>query len=306
MTQAQAALLWFTFRTAVFGLVLATLVLAVQWRRTRVAVVPAGVRAAAATAAGIGLVVAAGVAFSGVAGLFGVSLPFSRTVLTWSYLVPLAVGVVGVAVLLLPWRGGPLVGQRGSGALVARRTVLSFVSRGWAVAAGVAGLLAVALAMAAGALSSPDDGGRYTMYWADVGPAAAGGDIYGWYYSLPCLAVLLVLYLLAAVALRRIAAPPAGVEPEVDAAVRRWRSRAVLVAVTAACCLHLAGVLGGLSDTASIRGYVGTEQGAFRVWAGFAELAVPLRWAGRVAATLGWALWFGLLGRAAIGPRRAR
>lgn len=224
--------------------------------------------------------------------------PLSRMSLDTRFLTPLIAGLVIVIALQLPVMRPSVSGS----AELSRRTLTSFGQRWWFVALGVLVVVVLAVTIAAGIASSPDDQGRYTTYWVDFGAAAAGTGIYGWHYSGPAMVIHGLLLLAAVLAVRSIAKPPPAVEHAADAATRRWRTRNVLAVTIAALLLHLGAVLLFLSGTATVSSGFATEQGWFSSGAPFAALEMPLRVAGRAAQISGWFIWFVVLLMAAFPP----
>lgn len=163
----------------------------------------------------------------------------------WRFVLPLLLGIVALVVLLFPYRP-----RRGGGtAELHRRTPFSYAGRGALALLGILSVLSLGLALFAGFLSRPDDEGQYRMFWIELGEMRGGSDIYGWYFSVPALAVLAVLLVLVVMNLVLIARPPLTGDIEEDRASRRFRTRAVLSLSSAAVALHLTAVFAFLAAT---------------------------------------------------------
>lgn len=198
------------------------------------------------------------------------------------FVLPLVVGAVALGILLFPYRP-----RRGGGtAELRRRTPFSYAGRGSLALLGILSGLSVGLALFAGFLSRPDDDGRYRMFWIELGDAAGGSDIYGWYFSVPALAALAVMLVLVVTNLILIARPPLIGDVEDDRATRRYRSGAVLSLASAAVALQVAAVLTSLAGTSMVS--VSTD--ALSVGTSFAALTPVLRGAAALATVVGTAL----------------
>src|SRR6478735_2279170 len=211
------------------------------------------------------------------------------------YLIPLVVGGAALIILAFPVRGS---GSRSKGAELSRRTVLTFSRPWWFVTFGIVLLLTVAVAVAAGSLSSPDEQGSYTLYVVRAGTASASTTIYGWHYSVPCLILLAVLVGIMTVDLALISRPALALDRDTDVAVRRVRSLNIVRVGTGAVLLHLSAVLSSLAGTSTLRAGVGTgasTAGEINVGTSFAALTPLLYWAGAVIGVIGLALWFSAL-----------
>jgi uncharacterized membrane protein len=215
---------------------------------------------------------------------------------------PLAVGIVGVALLGLPVRR-----RRGNGvAQLSRRTPLSFVPRNSTIS--LTAILAVLLAvtLTTGVASQPDpETGRYTMYFVPLGgERGMGTGIYGWFYSLPCLLLVAVIVAVIFLDLFLISAPAIDSSAQEDIRQRTVRSRNVLAAAAGSLLVHLGLVLASLAGTASIRGQFSSGEGIATFWTTFAALEPALRGLSWVAIALGFASWLTVL-LSAVPSRRA-
>ncbi|WP_152192941.1 hypothetical protein [Georgenia satyanarayanai] len=208
------------------------------------------------------------------------------------FTVPIVAGLISVVVLTVP------VERRSGGrtAELHRRTLTSFSKGGWFLTLAATVVLTVAVAVWAGRASVPDDQGRYTMYWIDLGPGGSmGSSIYGWHFSVPSLALVALLVTATLLAAGLIARPPLAQDRENDVAVRRWRTRNVMAMATGALLLHLARVVNSLAGTAGIYGQTQTGQGLFTKGTPFAGLEGPLRVAADALEVCGWFFWFAVL-----------
>ncbi|MDZ8200279.1 hypothetical protein RZO50_02050 [Microbacterium sp. SSW1-59] len=209
----------------------------------------------------------------------------------WQFVAPLILGFVGLTPLLAP----DARGVRSGGATVARRTILSFVPRGWAVLCGVLALVAVGLTLVGGGMSSPDEDGRFTMWAQDVGMSEVGTLVYGWAYSWPSLIALGVLVGASAIALAIIAHPPLDAEEQEDQARRRSRSRAVAATASGGLFFHIGAVLIFFAYTASLKAGVFVDDDVVPVFPPFAAAAPFFLILGVAAIVSGFAVWTTLL-----------
>ncbi|WP_457101476.1 hypothetical protein [Microbacterium sp. P5_E9] len=222
------------------------------------------------------------------------------------YLTPLVVGGAALIILAFPVRGS---GSRSEGAELSRRTVLTFSRPWWFVTFGIVLLLTVAVAVAAGVASSPDEQGRYTLYVVEVGTAAASTTIYGWHYSVPCLILLAALVGVMTIDLTLISRPAIAENRDEDVAVRRVRSLNVVRVGMGVVLLHLSAVLSSLAGTSTLSAGIGTGAGIageINVGTSFAALTPFLYWAGAVVGVIGLALWFSALLSAVPTPNSRR
>uniref|UniRef100_UPI0025D6AC7F hypothetical protein n=1 Tax=uncultured Agrococcus sp. TaxID=382258 RepID=UPI0025D6AC7F len=214
---------------------------------------------------------------------------------------PLVFALIAVLVLIMP---AQRTAPDGSAAL-APRTWLSFVRRRWTLPLGLALLFIVLSTVLAGRASAPDDDGNHTMYWVDAGALQVGTGIYGWYYSIPHLAIIALLLAVTAFGLRWISRPPLSADSERDAAARRQRSLVLIALVTGALLLHLGGIWHDLAGTAGVRGHGSTEDGDLRTWSDFAALEQPLRIAARIVNIAGYTTWVTTLLLLALPRKRS-
>ncbi|MDD9207012.1 hypothetical protein PU560_11115 [Georgenia sp. 10Sc9-8] len=235
--------------------------------------------------------------------LVGFPLRSPTALMMTSFTAPLIAGLIAVVLLMVP-----VVRRSGDGtAELHRRTLTSFGSRWWFLTLAGAVLLVVLATVWPGLASVPDDQGRYTMYWIDMGPGSSmGSTIYGWYFSRPSLALVVLLVVAGLVVVWLISRPPLAPDREHDVAVRRWRTRNVLAMATGALLLHLARVVDSLAGTASIYGQTQTDQGLFTTRTPFAALEGPLRVAADILEAGAWLLWFTVLLIAVTRSARTR
>lgn len=215
--------------------------------------------------------------------------------------LPLALGVV--LVVATAW--GPRA-RPGGVAPLTRRGILT-LTRPWTlVSLALLLVAAVGLAIAGGLASSPDDDGRHTMFFVELGvDTGAGTTIYGWFFSLPALAIAAALTVVTAAALALLVAGPLGTDPDGELVRRRSRARAVLASAGGALLLHLGAVLGMFAGTASLRAtFTAGELGVVELVGPFAALGPALGVAAMVAEALGYALWWFVLLAAVLPWRR--
>lgn len=226
----------------------------------------------------------------GVSSLWGLSPPvaFWDFYIDFRFLDVPIVGLLAVIALSLP-----LGHARGSKvAVLTRRNALTFIRPRWLIVPAVALALLLILSISAGVVSEPEEQtGRYTMWTLEIGGEySIGTSIYGWFYSLPVLAVILAMLIAAGVSLALIARPAFDDDDEADRQRRTLRSRNVVTAVTATLLLSLSEALGMLAGSASLRG----EFGTFTTWTPIAALEPALQVASFVTAALGVACWVGI------------
>ena len=278
-----------------FGAPLAGVVLAVAWWLIR----RRGVRALAGVVA----------VFTLVAGLVGVLadvlirfaasvsllLPIypSIDLVVWyfdnRYIIPLAVGILGVVLLAFPIRS-----RRGAGvAELAPRGPFRFTRPLWLIAPGAVFALILLITILAGAVSQPDPTtGRYDMFIVEIsGENTMATAIYGWFYSVPALVAMVLMAATAAGTLALIARPPLSDDRDQDAAIRTLRSRNVILATTGALLVHLGLIMQSLAGTASLAASMPSELGRITLSTPVAAMMPVFIVASYVAAALGVALW---------------
>ncbi len=223
-------------------------------------------------------------------------------VLEAQFLIPLAAGLVALAVLCVPGRRRPSAAAAG----IARRTAFTFLSSGWTVALMAIVVVTVAFSLAAGLASVPDRAGNYTMLTVQIGTMRVGATIYGWYYSIPAMFLLMVLIGTAWAGLALVARPPLGGARDQDAAIRRTRSRNIAALTTGAIAFHLAAILGSLAGTSRMGGGLSTDAGVINVGSPFAALGSFLSASSFVATCLGAVLCLSVTLTAVPRTTRAR
>lgn len=297
-------MVWLYF--IVLGPVVAGMVLASLWWliRGRKRPLPGGGVAACTLAAGL-ILVLGGVAVRLMAGPLPLQIDLPTGVWDWysdsRFAIPLWLGLVGLVLLAFPVRA-----RNGRGAAdLTPRSALSFTRGWWFVAPAVVLTLILILTWAAGAASEPDEvTGRYTMYSVVIGGGRGmGTNIYGWFYSVPCLILLGLTIVIVIVDLVLISRPALDHDREQDIRGRTARSRNVLWIATGALLVHLGLILGSLAGTASMRSWFSTSEGGVSFWTTFAALQPALSGASSVAVALGFAFWFAVA-LSAIPSRR--
>ena len=282
---------WFNF--LVMGPFVAGIVLALVWRLT-------GGRKSGLLADGIGVSVVAGLvlvmggaAVRLLAGPLPLTLNLPKEFWDWypdyGYASPMVLGIVGIVIVAFPVRA-----RSGQGtAELAPRTPLSYARGWWFITPAAALALIITFSIAAGAASQPDEvTGRYTLYMVDLGgERAMGTTIYGWFYSVPSLILIGVMFAVAAINLVLIARPALNEDQWRDVHTRAVRTRNVIRITTGALLVHLGLIFGSLAGTASVRSSFSTSEGSVAFWTTFAALQPVLIGASAVAAALGFALW---------------
>ncbi|MDP9889393.1 hypothetical protein [Pseudarthrobacter enclensis] len=202
--------------------------------------------------------------------------------------MPLVAGLVALAILSVPCPRKP-PGSTTAG--ITRRTALTFLSAGWTVALIAVVGVTIALSLAAGLASAPDETGRYAMFNFKIGTMSVSSTIYGWYYSVPAMLLLILLITTAWVGLALVARRPLSEPREQDAVVRRVKSRNIIAVTTGALLFHLAAILGSLAGTSRVGGSLPTDTaGIISVGSPFAALGPFLNSSSFVATCLGAAV----------------
>tara|TARA_B100000408_G_scaffold39494_3_gene29978 strand:+ start:4270 stop:5178 length:909 start_codon:yes stop_codon:yes gene_type:complete len=233
-------------------------------------------------------------------------LPFELPAGFWEayrdfrFLAPPLAGLLAVLVLAFP-----IVSRKASAtAALTPRSPVTFIQGRWLVTPGILLAILVAIAVACGVVSEPDEmTGRYTMWMIEIGGEfAMGTTIYGWFYSLPALAVLLVMIIVGWIDLALISRPALNQDNGEDQQRRVVRSRNVVTAITATLFLAVSQAFGSLAGTASLR----ASSGSFNSWTPIAALEPALHVTSYVAAALGVAYWVSIALTALPSPTRTR
>lgn len=219
-------------------------------------------------------------------------------------LLPLLLGIASVALLMTP---APRRRARATADL-SPRSVASFVRRAWPLTMAALIAAIVAITLAAGFASRPDELGHFTMYSVSIGTSGTeiGTGIYGWHYSMPSLIAIAVLIVTTVIAWVSISRPAWDDDVELDAALRQLRSAHVGRVAVGALLVHLTVILRSLASTASLQGSAASSD-LGTVWVGtpFAAIAPALTWASYALLIAGLALWFVVaLSAVATGARR--
>lgn len=261
-------------------------------------------RALTAVLLGVAVAIVAVFPYLGIAPLwFDLPRGFWSAVTDARYALPLVIGLLVLIPLGLP-RPRPTTP---SGAALTPRTWRSFLATWWLGAHLVVLVLVLALTLAAGLASRPNDDGEYVEYLVDLGSGAIGTTIYGWHFSVLPLVLLALLTAAAWWVLARIARPPLAEDHGADAADRRLRSANVLRVALGALLLHLETVLSSLANTSRLSGRF-SDGGDLSFSAGtpFSALTGTLDVLALLAGLLGLALWVFTALTALPAPSRAR
>ncbi|PRA06835.1 hypothetical protein CQ019_05620 [Arthrobacter sp. MYb229] len=205
------------------------------------------------------------------------------------YLAPLVLTVVALIFMVVP---APASGPSGSAAL-APRTLLTFTSRAWLACLAAVVAAAFAIALFAGLASNPDERGRYVMF--TMHPAegvSASTNIYGWWFSTPCLILIAIICMTVLIGVGSISRPALASESQRDAGQRAVRSSKIFSVATGGVLLHLSVTLQTLSGTASLS-YSQTGWSEFGT--SFAALGPVLQVAALLASIVGMVLWWSVL-----------
>lgn len=229
----------------------------------------------------------------------GIALP-----LEIQALLPLLLGIASAMVLI-----APLPRRRAlATADLSPRSVTSFVRRSWPVSMAALTAAIIAITLAAGFASHPDELGHFTKYSVSIGTSGTeiATGIYGWHYSVPSLIAVAVLIVTTVIAWASISRPAWGDDVDVDTALRQLRSAHVGRVTVGALLVHLAVILRSLASTASLQGSAASSD-LGTVWVGtpFAAIAPVLTWASHAVLIAGLVLWLLVaLSAAPTGARR--
>ncbi|MDN5820400.1 MAG: hypothetical protein L0H39_02815 [Brachybacterium sp.] len=297
-------LIWKLLWPTLAGIVLAVTAWSVLRRSARLLLVG---RAPTAVMVGTASLVTVGYPFLVVAVLL-IGAPYQEwpAIADARFALPLVLGLL-VLILLGAVRPSPSPGAA-SGALLAPRSWRSFLSSWWIGAfLAVLGLI-VALSLAAGFASQPNDAGEYVLYEISFDSSSAMlMPIYGWHLSLVPLALLVPLCAATWWTLHRIARPPLAAEHTADAVDRRLRSANVLRVTLGALLLHLTVILHSLADTSRATLSVSpTEDVTFSGGTPFSALTGTLDVLALLAGILGLALWVFTMLTAVPAPSASR
>lgn len=228
----------------------------------------------------------------------------ARWLIDVRFALPLLLGICAVIVLAFPL---PAHTARGAADL-SRRTLFSFGHRRWFGGVSVIVGAIIAVTVWAGMVSVPDEEGLWRLLVVDTGIGASfGTTMYGWYYSLPALALLAVLLAVALAELWLIARPAIGANQGDDVRMRRLRTRNILAVVSGSLLIHLGTVLSSLAGTAAMHGGTSVGEYGFATFGtSFAALQPVLQVAGLAVAALGYAFWTVVLLSSIPAGRTAR
>ncbi|MFC7402415.1 hypothetical protein [Citricoccus sp. GCM10030269] len=206
----------------------------------------------------------------------------------YHYIAPLVLGILGLALLAFPAHARPGQGT----ATLAPRTPTSFGRAWWFVTAGAVAGLVVLITVITGLASEPDSTGRYMVYSVEVGGQyGMGTSIYGWFYSIPALVLLVLMIVVVVIDLYLISRPALEGDHIRDAHVRTLRTRNVLAVASGALLIHLGLILRSLAGTAGMQGQFTIDGGMVTSWTTFAALQPVLIGAGALTLALGFGLW---------------
>ncbi|WP_404433885.1 hypothetical protein LG299_05095 [Microbacterium lacus] len=235
---------------------------------------------------------------------FSPSAAFAVWYFDYRFTIPVAVGIVGVALLAFPIRS-----RRGAGvAELAPRGPLRFTRPRWFLAPAIVLAVVLLITILSGVASQPNpDTGRYDMYLVDLGTGTTMATyIYGWYYSLSALITIIALAAAAAGSLALIARPPLAADREQDARIRSIRSRNVIVVVTASLVLHLGLIVESLARTASLAATVSSDVGQVTLTTPIVAMIPVFIVASYIAVVAGTALFASVALTAVSARRNAR
>lgn len=206
------------------------------------------------------------------------------------YAIPLVLCMIALLVQVLP---ATTAGERGP-AQLAPRTLMTFTPRPWPILLGGTALVVVVTTVLAGLASRPDEQGRYLMYTFEPSPTMSyGTSIYGWYYSVPCLALVVLVIGLTLAEAAWVARPPLAPDRDADRATRTGRVRNIFAVASGGLLLHLGAILTSLFGTSGLQGGLAAgAAGWVEVGTPFAALGPALLIASYIARVSGIALWW--------------
>lgn len=218
------------------------------------------------------------------------------------FIAPLGIGVAALIFLCLP----DSVTERIGHATLAPRTAMTFVPKRWFSFTVAVAVAAIVTAVLAGLASTRDEDGRYTMYRIDLNAdTSSATSIYGWWFSIPCLAAIALITVQVLIGLLVISRPAPAVDARLDSARRTARIRNILAVSSGALLLHLAAVLQSLANSSTmITGLQTGTHGTISVGTSFAAMGPALGCASLLALVGGFTLWWFVLGSAL--PARSR
>lgn len=318
------SLFFLIYGTAIIGLVLAIAYRAVRRHWALGDPLTPGARATSIIGASTVLLsVLIGITFSAgpLLGLPLIPLP-QILMIQGGFALPLVAGLVAAIVMIFPTqrrsprretdfvRSTRIVPNDGHGgsleAQLRRRTISDFSRRIWFILFGLIVLAIVITTLIAGFASSPDENGNSTMYLVSSGSSSlgtvAGTSIYGWHYSWIGLSLTALIVVITLISVTRIARPPLGDDPALDAARRQTRIGNTIAVASAALLFHLGTILVSLEAAATILGVTPTDIGPVRAESAFAALAGPLNLARDGVNVIAYAVLFSTL-FGAIAPR---
>lgn len=215
---------------------------------------------------------------------------------------PIVLGVVAVLLSSIPPRSQPATGS----ASLARRTFTSFVPLSQVAWVGALASVIIAITIALGLASSPDNLGRSTAYRVQMGTSGTEGatEIYGWYYSTPSLVGIAVLLIATSIGWGFIVRSPWKHDARHDAAVRRTRAASITRLAAGGLLVHLSAVLTSAGGTASLVVTTrSSDLGTVTITSDFAALVPALYGLSLLCLAAGLALWMLTLIVASAGSR---
>jgi uncharacterized membrane protein len=217
------------------------------------------------------------------------------------FMLPLAVCVAALVVLLVPVR---TPGPRGSADL-APRTLGSFAPRPAVVFASSVVILVIVATVIAGLASSRDDEGRFVSYGVDASTSSASTTIYGWWFSVPCLALIALIVAIALIELAAVSRPPLAADRARDLETRTTRARSILAVVTGGLLFHFGDILQSLYAASGVRiEFEAQPGGSVVLGTSFAAIGPTLLAVSYVSVGLGFALWSGVLATTVLARSR--
>lgn len=291
-----------TIGPAVLGLC-AALVVRVAQRSRHVA--PAGPsRAAATIAALVAIMVSAALNLwmaSPVSGPLSGSLDGFRTQYMLRFLLPLVLGLLILAVS--SFRAG--TDGRETPKADAAEHAPTLVRPWWVIALSLVAAAVIVPTVVLGVNSDPDSAGRYLLHTVQLGAASSSTTIYGWYFSLPGLLLVVAVLAVAGVVLTRLSREGRSAPTQ---RVRELRAQARVVAAAAggALLLHLSMVLTDLGEfVSSLHVEFSEGQGAMLAGDPSEPSVITLSILSLLATVLGYALWW-LIVLSAVRPAASR
>lgn len=204
----------------------------------------------------------------------------------WFYSMPLIWGIIAVAF----WFFAAAPTEKAVDAELFPRTLLTFVPRRRSIIIAIMIGLVLLVSVVAG-LNAVSTGDGKTMQYEFGLDGTARTLTYGWYSSVPSLALLAVLLGVALFVMSKISRPAIGPNRERDIEERRYKSAIVATTVAGSVAMHASLVFMEAAGAASLRAGVLVGGQSIEVGGPFAVFAPMLVVAGILSSAYGVGAW---------------